>query len=201
MKRVVEIMIKIEESMEKEEFQVCIRLKAILDRISTEFEDINRLNMLYRKFCQDFRSKIRTKIESFLTKHVRRVIDKLHELIFGFKQASLSGQKQHRKLNLFSEVVLLSKVRDICERSDVLEFFFSSFKNQLRKLLSNISGGLDRDSLKEKLIEMFCFQFMMAAFQEHIFVKNNEQQRHEVGFGRQDYLDFVSKATVRQSIF
>lgn len=189
-------MIKIEESMEKEEFQISIRLKSILDNLSTQFQDTNRLNMLYRKFCQDFRFKIRNKIESFLTKHVRRVIDKLHELIFGFKQASLSGNKQHRKLNLFSEVALLSKVRDICEQSDVLDFFFSTFKNQLRKLLSNISTGLDKSCLKEKLIEMFCFQFMMAAFQEHVFVKNQKRERHEIGFGRQDYLDFVAKATV-----
>jgi hypothetical protein len=161
-------MIKIEEYLEKEEYEVSLRLKSILDQKAEEFCRINRLEILYQKFCDSFKENIKSRVNRSISKHIRLLSHKLHELILAFKN-SQHKIELHKEISLFYEVSLLRKVKIVCEQGGVQETFFTLLESQLDTIRRNIFSSIETNSLAEKLREVFCFQFLVGGLREGLY--------------------------------
>lgn len=161
-------MIKVEEYLEREEFEVSLRLKAILDQKAADFCRINRLDLLYQKFCGSFTANIKNRISRSISKHIRLLSHKLHELILAFKTSD-HRMELHKEISLFYEVSLLRKVQLVCDQGGVQETFFTLLEARLDTIRRNIFSKVQLDSLEEKLMEVFCFQFLVGGLREGLY--------------------------------
>jgi hypothetical protein len=185
-------MIKIEEYLEREEFEVSLRLKSILDKKSKDFSRINRLDILYQRFCSSFKEKIKNRVNRSISKHIRLLSHKLHELILAFK-TSQQKVELHKEITLFYEVSLLRKVQLVCEQGGVETTFFTLLESNLDHIRNNIFSEIKIDSLSEKIIEVFCFQFLIGGLKEGIYPEKGGRLTPEM---RVQLADFSCKALV-----
>lgn len=166
-------MLKVEEYLEREEFEVSLRLKAILDQKAPDFARIGRLDLLYQKFCSTFTENIKRRVDRSISKHIRLLSHKLHELILAFKTND-HWVELHKEISLFYEVSLLRKVQLVCEQGGVQDTFFSKLETQLNSIRKLIFSSLESTSLKstsleESLVEVFCFQYLIGGIREGLY--------------------------------
>ena len=186
-------MIKVEEYLEKEEFEVILRLKSILDQKAADFKRINRLDLLYQRFCLSFKTRIKDRVNRSMSKHTRLLSHKLHELILAFK-TSQHKVEIHKEITMFYEVSLLRKVQLVCEHGGVQDTFHSLLESHLNAIRNNIFSEIKNDSLSENVVEVFCFQLLIGGLREGVYPEKGGRLTNAM---REQLADFSYRAMVR----
>lgn len=163
------IMIKMEEYLAKDEFEICLRLKKILESKKNSFSDISRLMTLYKQFLEDFQARMKEKVRLYLIKTLSLILDKQKEQVSLLKD-NFSKKNNAYESSMINEISLLKKVQNICSNCNINEFFEETLSNQMKRNLSYMLSKIETSSdfLKLKIVEIFSFQLLIKSISEQI---------------------------------